>query len=114
MASALALPFDRKGARRRLSRHIVEDAAQVTVDPCVWHDYELQWKTDSSEFRIDGRLLLGSEISARPPLGIVIWIDNQYAAFDPDGGLAWGCESNAQAAWMDIEGLNCQHNAGAF
>ena len=42
-----------------------------------------------------------------PPLGLVLWIDNQFAAWTPEGRLGYGVLENA-AAWMEIEELRFQ------
>ena len=105
--TTLGLFLDSQSARRRLSDHIAEEAVMVGIDPCAWHRYELHWQSASIEFRVDQQLLLKSQISPKPPLGLVVWIDNQYAAFDPQGRLAWGFEASNAAAWMDIESLEC-------
>jgi hypothetical protein len=39
------------------------------------------------------------------PLGLVIWIDNQYAAWRPDGTLRMGVLANPHPAWMEISEL---------
>ena len=36
-------------------------------------------------FEVDGVTVLQTPLSPRPPLAAVIWIDNQYAAFTPQG-----------------------------
>jgi len=38
-------------------------------------------------------------------LGIVIWIDNQYAAWSPDGKLRYGMCENRDPAWLEIKDL---------
>jgi len=43
-------------------------------------------------------------VSPRPPLGLVIWIDNQYAAFTPDGKIGFGVLANDEA-WLEIKEL---------
>jgi hypothetical protein len=43
-----------------------------------------------------------SPVSPRAPLGIVIWIDNQYAAFRPDGKMEWGVLKGKEC-WIEIE-----------
>jgi hypothetical protein len=111
--ATLGLLLDTQRARRRLSNHVAEEAVEVGIDPCAWHQYELHWQSTSIEFRVDQRLLLKCETSPKPPLGLVLWIDNQYAAFDPQGRLAWGFEASNEAAWMDIEALKCESRPAA-
>jgi hypothetical protein len=44
-----------------------------------------------------------SPVSPNPPLGLVIWIDNQYAAFTPDGKIGFGVLPNPEPAWLEIK-----------
>ena len=106
-AAAITLPIDRREARRRLSGNIREIAAGVDVDPGAWHRYEIRWHDSSIRFEIDGQELILARAAPRAPLGLVIWIDNQYAAFDPQGKLAWGLEVNPEKAWLEIDEFKC-------
>ena len=38
-------------------------------------------------------------------LGVVIWIDNQYAALPPDGRLRYGTLENQERAWIEIKNI---------
>jgi hypothetical protein len=38
-------------------------------------------------------------------LGFVLWVDNQYAAFRPDGRVGLGSLEYEQPAWIEISGL---------
>jgi hypothetical protein len=35
-------------------------------------------------------------------LGLVLWIDNQYAAFPPTGRLRIGSLLNPESAWLEL------------
>ena len=53
---------------------------------------------------VDGVQVFESPVSPNPPLGLVIWIDNQYAAFTPEGKISFGVlEGNEE--WLEIEDL---------
>ncbi|GAP15505.1 hypothetical protein LARV_03294 [Longilinea arvoryzae] len=83
----------RRAARalRRMARRVIrEDSARIHVDVTQWHTYELDWLTGEARFRVDGRECLATPVSPRGPLGLVVWIDNQYMAFPPDGRLRMG------------------------
>ncbi len=97
------LPFSKKKARRLLGRIINEDSAIVRVDITQWHSYRLEWSPNRSAFWMDEALVLDTPVSPRPPLSLVVWMDNQYAAFTPDGKLKWGLEKNLTEAWLEIE-----------
>ena len=107
ISALLAFPFAAKSVRHRLSRRIGEDAVGVESNPCTWHRYEIRWQGEATEFLVDKHVLLKSTVSPRAPLGLVIWIDNQYAAFNPRGMLAWGVESYTDEAWLEVEDVRC-------
>ena len=58
-----------------------------------------------STFWVDEALVLDTFVNSCPPLGVVIWMDNQYAAFTPDGKLKWGLENNLTEAWLEIKNI---------
>ncbi len=94
-------PFSRF-LRKVAGRLIHQDARTVNVDVTRWHEYSIRWSDQSCTFSLDGNEFLSTYISPRPPLGLVIWMDNQYAAWTPQGRLAYGTLENP-AAWMEIE-----------
>jgi len=120
----LALPFSRKVARRLLSYVIAEDGIQLwnegthqvrqqavglqsqnqSVDPTQWHRYRLNWGLRRVSFEVDEVQVFESAVSPNPPLGLVIWIDNQYAAFTPEGKIAFGVLQN-EAAWLEVKDI---------
>lgn len=101
--AGLVFPFSRKASRRMLSRVIAEDASLLSTNVNEWHTYRFQWSLAGSTFWVDENIVLETPISPVPPLGIVIWIDNQYAAFTPDGIIRWGLEENPESEWLEIE-----------
>ncbi len=102
---SLIFPFSKKKARQHLSRIIDEDSATISIDVVQWHKYLIEWNLSQSTFRVDGTPVLETAVSPRPPLGVVIWIDNQYAAFTPNGDLKWGLEKNLSEAWLEIKNV---------
>jgi len=103
LLAGLTLPFSRKMSRRILSKVIVEDAFALSHDLTQWHDYRIEWRQSLSTFWVDDHLVFQSPVTPRSPLGIVIWIDNQYAALTPEGKLKWGMEINPESEWLEIE-----------
>jgi len=91
--------------RRLASRIIQQQAVSVNLDETAWHAYSIKWLRDFCVFYVDGDEILKTSCSPFPPLGLVLWIDNQFAAWDPQGQLAYGTLENP-AAWMEIEGMN--------
>jgi hypothetical protein len=99
-------PFSRAKARALMNEIVEEDGVPLGVDVNEWHRYRLEWSPKRSAFWVDDALALETPISPRPPLGLVIWIDNQYAAWRPDGELGFGILENAEPAWLEVEDVN--------
>jgi hypothetical protein len=93
--------------RKWAGRMIHQDAAAVPVDVTERHKYSLQWLQESCLFKIDGETILQTSTSPIPPLGLVLWIDNQFAAWTQDGKVRLGTLDNPQA-WLEIEDLEVQ------
>lgn len=108
--AGLALPFSRKITRRLLGRVIAEDGIELSrgdacIDPAYWHRYRLEWSPRRVSFEVDEVQVFESSVSPNPPLGLVIWIDNQYAAFTPEGRIGFGVLENPEPAWLEIRGI---------
>ena len=89
---------------RRLGRRVVrQDSAALSHDPCDWHTYTLEWLDHQVVLLLDGQAVLQTPVVPRGPLGLVIWIDNQYAAAAPDGRLRAGTLANPEPAWIEVE-----------
>jgi len=100
----LAKPLSR-WLRAKLAAKLISEAAQrLEVDATQWHEYRLQWGRQRVVFAVDSEIVFETEISPKGPLGLVIWIDNQFAAWRPDGSLGMGALANPPA-WMEIENL---------
>jgi hypothetical protein len=102
--AGLALPFSRKAARKLVSKIVNEDSVSLSVDVTQWHAYRLEWSPMRVIFYIDDNLVFESPVSPNPPLGVIIWIDNQYAAFTPEGKIAFGV-LEGERELLEIEGL---------
>lgn len=89
--------------RRMASRVIGEDATRLDLDVTAWHDYRLEWGSEECRFWLDGNPCFETRISPQGRLGLVIWIDNQYAALEPDGSLRYGTLATSEAGWLEIE-----------
>lgn len=96
------LPFAPRESRRRLRQFVSEDSRRVVADPTAWHTYVIGWNPRQTVLSVDGTVVLDCAISPRPPLAIVIWVDNQFARFDPQGRIRWGLESSAERAWLEV------------
>ena len=108
--AGLALPFSRKMTRRLLSRVIAEDGIELSrgdacIAPTDWHRYRLGWSLNRVSFEVDDVQVFESSVSPNPPLGLVIWIDNQYAAFTPEGKIGFGVLENPEPAWLEVKDI---------
>ena len=104
IGAGLALPFSRVEARRRLGQIIAEDSTALRVDVTQWHGYRLRWREDSVAFEVDDVLVMETSVSPHPPLGLILWIDNQFAAFTPEGKISFGVLAHPEV-WLEIEDL---------
>jgi hypothetical protein len=102
--AGLVLPFSRKRTRKLLSKVIDEDGVALSMDVTQWHSYRLEWGTKRVVWYVDDAPVFESPVSPNPPLGVIIWIDNQYAAFTPEGKIAFGVLEGKEE-WLEIEGL---------
>jgi hypothetical protein len=102
--AGLALPFSRKATRKLLGRVIDEDSSAISVDTTQWHRYSLEWSAERVAWDVDEVRAFESPVSPNPPLGFIIWIDNQYAAFTPEGRLAAGVLQSGEE-WLEVKGL---------
>jgi hypothetical protein len=92
--------------RKLLSKVIAEDSSALSVDVTQWHGYRLEWSLKRAAWYVDDVLVFESPVSPNPPLGLVIWIDNQFAAFPPDGKIGFGVLENPEPAWLEISDLS--------
>ncbi len=122
--AGLALPFSRKTTRKLLSKVIQEDGVSLwsptaccrdtkeqapalqsqSVDVTQWHGYRLEWSPRRVLFYVDDALVFESLVSPSPPLGLVIWIDNQYATFTPEGRISFGVLEGGDE-WLEVENI---------
>lgn len=96
----------RRGLRRLGRRIIRQEAALLEIDPALWHHYRLEWQAQGVSFYVDEQRVWHTALAPRGPLGVVIWIDNQYAAFPAEGPLRYGTLANPQPAWIEIADLS--------
>lgn len=97
-----------KWLRANLAAKLIrEDAKRLEVDVTQWHAYRLQWSQNQVEFAVDEKPVFLTKISPQGPLGLVLWIDNQFAAWKPDGSLAAGTLANLPG-WMEVSEVSVQ------
>ncbi len=100
--AGLALPFSRVATRNLLGRVIDEDSSALSVDTTQWHRYRLEWSPQGVTWDVDEVRVFESAVSPHPPLGVIIWIDNQYAAFTPEGKISGGVLGSGEE-WLEVE-----------
>jgi hypothetical protein len=97
------VPGAAQGVRRLFRYWVRQDAEQLQARQVEWHRYRIEWETEQVRFYLDEVELLRTSIVPRPPLSLVIWIDNQYAAFPPRGRLKYGYLPHSEPAWLEIK-----------
>jgi len=103
--AGLVFPFSRKLTRRLMSRVVAEDGISLDVNITDWHRYRFRWGKNQVSFEVDEVKVFESAVSPNPPLGLVIWIDNQYAAFTPEGKIGFGVLENPEPAWLEVKDI---------
>jgi hypothetical protein len=98
-----AIPAFARILRRLARRFILQDSFPLSINPAEWHHFRIDWQSGGVTFLIDGVRVLQTNISPNGRLGVVIWIDNQYAALPPDGRLRYGTLENQERAWIEIK-----------
>jgi hypothetical protein len=88
-----------------MGKIIREDSILVPADPTQWHSYALRWKTADVIFFLDGEPVFETKVCPGNRLGLVMWIDNQYAAFPPNGKLTYGTLESNETAWIEVKGV---------
>lgn len=102
----LFLPGIAKRLRSFMGDLIREDGFQIACDVTRWQAYALEWRLDRVIFQVEGEPVFETRNIPQGPLGLVIWIDNQYLAFPPDGRLAYGTLEVLDPAWLEIRGIS--------
>ncbi len=89
LGAALWHPAGR-ALRHLAGRVIQQDNHTLEIDVTQEHLYALHWHAGGISWEVDGKQVHHSTCSPRPPLGLVLWVDNQYAAWRPDGRIQFG------------------------
>jgi hypothetical protein len=104
----LALRPAARLARRLAARIIGESAALVPGGPTAWRSYTLELTGERTVFTVDGAPIFTAPHCPPGPLGLVLWIDNQYAAFPPNGQIRAGTSPSPTPAWLEMEEISIQ------
>ena len=82
--------------------------AALEVSMTEWHTYVIEWGVERASFGVDGQPVLESKSSPRGPLGLVMWLDNQYAVVTPWGRFGYGLLDSAERQWMELDTLSIE------
>jgi hypothetical protein len=102
----LALRSTSRVLRRAAAQVIDQDQASFSRDVTQWHEYGIIWDEAGVEFEIDQRTVFKTPLVPSARLALVLWIDNQFAAWRPDGNLASGTLATPADSWVEITSLN--------
>jgi hypothetical protein len=94
---------------RRLARRLIrQETVSFNADLTEWHDYRLIWEAHRICFSLDDQTILESSLSPRAPLGLVLWVDNQFLAWSPNGRFEYGNLGTELPAWIEIKELQLE------
>jgi hypothetical protein len=105
----LFCPFTARTLRRLARGFVKEDGKSLTIDATVWHSYGMTWRDESVEFAVDGNMVFQTTFSPQGRLGLVIWIDNQYFRFDPQGKIRFGSQKLESRQSLSIRGIELKN-----
>jgi len=91
--------------RRLVSRKVYQAVYSLPTDPTEWSSYAINWKSEGVEFIVNDEVVFATSVVPRGRLGLVIWVDNQYASVPPSGRLRYGFLPNPDPVWIEIESL---------
>jgi hypothetical protein len=110
LSAPLAVPLMNAGVIFRTFWPIAQRAlriseAAIPLSMTAWHTYMLEWGTRRARFRVDDTVVLDCDTPPRGPLGLVIWLDNQYLIAAPWGRLRHGLLSTSGTQWLELDRL---------
>jgi hypothetical protein len=93
----------------RAARVLVRDSAvRLEADWTAWHAFELDCQPTSTRFFLDGMPVFETTVVPSGPQGLVIWIDNQFAAIHSDGRLGYGTLPSRATGWLEVKGISVE------
>jgi hypothetical protein len=98
-----AWPFSRRWAFGQARRFYSAEEQPMGVDPSGWHEYAIEWTASRVRFIVDGTEVLCSAHPPHAPLGLVLWIDNQYAIASPEKGFGFGVLPLGREQALELE-----------
>ncbi len=112
-AAPLAMPFMRIPWLHRwlwpLGQRAIGVEERLVPGPMDrWRIYAIDWRADTVQFFVDGRLLLRTRHAPAGPLGLVLWIDNQFMQVTPWGRFRWGLVEKTAPQWLEVDWLSVE------
>lgn len=104
---ACRLPFLYRRVWPIAQRILRIDEAELRVAIDEWHEYILEWRMNDVRFMVDGVVMRQTACSPRGPLGLVVWIDNQYMVATPQGQVRNGVIATGRQT-LEITDLEVQ------
>ncbi len=101
----LTVPRTSRLLRSTARRLIREDSCALEVATTDWHEYCLEWEPDAVHFSVDGGPAFSTNIVPRGKMGLVLWVDNQFAAYPPDGRVRMGTLKTEHQINLEIMGV---------
>jgi hypothetical protein len=99
----VSLPPLRRWALAQARRVYRAEERLLPIDPSQWHTYAIEWHLPSVGFFVDGVEVLRSFHPPSPPLGLVLWIDNQYAVASAEKGFGFGVLALEREQTLELE-----------
>ena len=91
--------------RKFMSRLIQYDAARIEMNLTDWHTYTIEFSREDIRYSIDEKFFFKTTCQPKGKMGFLIWIDNQYASFDPQGKIKFGTLASQREHWLEIRDL---------
>jgi hypothetical protein len=98
-----SLPPTRRWAFRQARRFYQAEERLLEIDPSAWHAYAVEWTAAAVRFFVDGAETLRSTHPPIPPLGLVLWIDNQFAVASSAKGFGFGVLRLDRGQTLELE-----------
>lgn len=94
----------------RLMPHLRLHETMIATPDDTWHRYQIDWRTDSVTWSVDDAIIGRTPFAPHGPLGLCIWIDNQWVTATPDGRFGWGlCDTRGTLEVRDIVITDLRH-----
>ena len=77
----------------------------LKIDITKTHVYTLEWLPDGACFYVNGHTVFACRRAPRGPLGLVIWLDNQYMILHPTGRMGHGYVAKRSEEFLLVQSI---------